>query len=80
MTLLTFSGQGAARAGKGFTSFIWNEDVDGIIKIIKSLEDSGLLINGATETVIHEIKIQGVFLGATMVPIAALLFTDKCCN
>ena len=27
-----------------------------IIKIIKPLEDSGVLINGVTETVKHEIK------------------------
>ena len=27
-----------------------------IIKIIKSLEDSGVLIDGVTETVKHEIK------------------------
>ena len=27
-----------------------------IIKIIKSLEDSGVLINGVTETVKHETK------------------------
>ena len=29
------SGKGAMRAGKGFTSFISNEDVNDIIKIIK---------------------------------------------
>ena len=29
-----------------------------IIKIIKSLEDSGVLIDGVTETVKHEIKKQ----------------------
>ena len=28
-----------------------------IIKIIKQLEDSGVLIDGVTETVKHEIKI-----------------------
>ena len=36
-------------AGKGFTLFILNEDMN-IIKIIKSLEDSGALIDGVTET------------------------------
>ena len=30
--------------------------MDDIVKIIKSLEDSGLLIDGATETVKHKIK------------------------
>ena len=31
------------RAGKGFTSFISNEDMDDFIKIVESLEKSGLL-------------------------------------
>ena len=38
-------GKGSVRAGKGFTSFISNEDMNDIIKIIKSLEDSGVLVN-----------------------------------
>ena len=50
------SGQGAIKAGKEFTLLISNEDMDDIIKIIKLLEDSGLLTDGATETVKHEIK------------------------
>ena len=32
------SGKGAVRAGKGFTLFISNEDMNDIIKIIKTLE------------------------------------------
>ena len=44
-------GIGAVIAGKGFTLFIWNEDVNDIIKIIKSLEDSNVIIDGITETV-----------------------------
>ena len=39
------------RAGKGFPLYILNEDINDIIKIIKSLEDSGVLIDGITETV-----------------------------
>ena len=50
------SGKGAVRAVKGFTLCISNEDMNDIIKIIKSLEDSGVLIDGVTETVKHEIK------------------------
>ena len=50
------SGKGAARVGKGFTLFISNKDMNDIIKIIKSLEDSGVLIDGVTETVKPEIK------------------------
>ena len=52
------SGKRAVRARKGFILFISNEDIDGIIKIVESLENSGLLIDSATETVNHEIKKQ----------------------
>ena len=41
------SEQGAVRAGKRFTIFILNEDMDDIIKTVESLENSGLLIDGA---------------------------------
>ena len=51
-------GKGAVRAGKRFTLLISNEDMNDFIKIIKSLEDSGVLINGVTETVKDEIKKQ----------------------
>ena len=34
--------------------------MDDIIKTLKSLEDSGLLIDGAAETVKHEIKNEKV--------------------
>ena len=45
-----------------------------IIKIIKSLEDSGVLIDGVTEKVKHEIKKQeDWFLGAFLAHLAALL-------
>ena len=37
--------------------FILNEDVINIIKIIKSLEDSDVLIDGITETAKYEIII-----------------------
>ena len=50
------NGKGNVRAVKGFTLFILNEDMNDIIKIIKSLEDSRVLIYGVTETVKHEIK------------------------
>ena len=48
--------KGAVRAGKGFTLFILNEDMNDVIKTIKSPEDSNVLIYGITETVKHEIK------------------------
>ena len=45
-----------------------------IIKIIKSLEDSGVLVDGVTETVKREIKKpEGGFLGALLAPLAASL-------
>ena len=44
------------RGGKGFNLFILNEDMNGIVKTMKSLEDSGLLIDGVTDTVKHETK------------------------
>ena len=52
------------RAGRGFTLFISNDDMNDFIKIIKLLEDSGVLTDGVTESVKHEIKKQeGGFLG-----------------
>ena len=59
MKKIKISGTGAVRAAKGFTLFISNEDKNYVIKIIKSLKDSGILINGVTETAKHEIKKQG---------------------
>ena len=44
------------RVGKLFILFIMNDDMKGIIKITKSLEDSVVLIDGVTETVKHGIK------------------------
>ena len=68
------SGKWAVRAIKGLTLFISNEDVNNIINIIKSLEDSGVLINGVTETVKHEIRKQeGEFLEALLATLSASL-------
>ena len=44
------------RAGKGFTLFISNKDINDIIKVIQSLEDSGVLSDRVTETVKHKMK------------------------
>ena len=58
------SGKEAVRARKWFKLFISNEGMNDIIKIIKSLEHSDVLIDGVTETVKHEIKNKKVnFLG-----------------
>ena len=40
------------------TLIISNDEIHDIIKIIKSLEDSGLLLKGVTETVQNEVKEQ----------------------
>ena len=55
--------------------------MDDTIKIVKLLEDSGLLIDGAAETIAHETKNkkhetkkqQGNFFGAMMAPMVASL-------
>ena len=48
--------------------------MNNINKIIKSLEDLGVLIDGVTETAKHEIKKQeDRFLGALLAPLAASL-------
>ena len=62
----------ALRARKKFNLFILCEDIDDIIKIVKPLEKSRLLIDGANETVKNGIKKQeGEFLGTIMAPMAA---------
>ena len=66
------SGKGAFMAGKGFTLFLSNEDKNDIT-IIKSLEDLGVLIDVVTETVKHETKQEGRFLGALLAPLATQL-------
>ena len=50
------SGKGPMRAGRRFTLFIPNGDINDIIKIIESLECSGVLIDRVTEKVKHKIK------------------------
>ena len=66
------SGKGAVRAGRRFTLFNSNEDMEGIIKIVESLEGSGVLIDGVTETVKLEMKKQeDGFLNAFLAPLAA---------
>ena len=42
------------------TLIISNDEIHDIIKIVKSLEDSGLLLKGVTETVQNEVKEQKV--------------------
>ena len=54
---IKISGKGIARAGKEFISIISNEDMNDIINIKKkTLKDSGVLIDGVTETAKHKKK------------------------
>ena len=43
-------------SGNNITLIISNDEINDIIKIVKSLEDSGLLLKGVTETVQNEVK------------------------
>ena len=45
-----------AKAGKIVYLVISNEDMDDSVNVIRSLENSGVLIDGASETIKHEIK------------------------
>ena len=56
------------------TLIISNEELNDIIKIVKSLEDSGLLIKGVGETIDNEAKTQkGRFLGRFLDSLGASL-------
>ena len=51
--------------------------MDDILKIVKSLENSGLLLKGAGETIQHEAKEQrGGFLGMLLGTLRASLLGD----
>ena len=56
---------------------ISNDEIHDIIKIVKSLEDSGLLVKGLTENVQNEVKEQkGGFLSALLGTLGASLLED----
>ena len=56
MILKKISGKEDLRTGRIFTLFIFNGDMDNVIKIVEWIEKWGLLIDVATKTVKHEIK------------------------
>ena len=59
------------------TLIISNDEIEGIIKIVKSLEDSGLLLKAVTETVQNEVKQQkGGFLSMLLGTLDASLLGD----
>ena len=58
----------------GHTLIISNKDMDDLIKMVKSLKDSGLLLKGVTESVQNEVKEQkGRFLSMLLGTLGASL-------
>ena len=54
-----------------------NDEMDDILKIVKSLEDSGVLLKGVSETIQTEAKEQrGGFLGMLLGTLGASLLGD----
>ena len=64
--------------GSGATTLvISNDEMDDILKIVKSLEDSGVLLKGVSETIQHEAKEQrGGFLSMLLGTLGASLLGD----
>ena len=59
------------------TLIISNDEMDDILKIVESLEDSGLLLKGVSETIQHEAKEQrGGFLSMLLGTLGASLLGD----
>ena len=59
------------------TLIISNDEMDDILKIVKSLEDSNVLLKGVSETIQHEAKEQrGGFLSMLLGTLAASLLSD----
>ena len=69
--------------GSGFTTLIiFNEEMKDIIKIVKSLKESGLLIKGVSETIKNEAKEQkggfpGMLLGTLGTSLLGNLLTGE---
>ena len=59
------------------TLIISNDEMDDILKIVKSLENCGLLLKGVSETIQHEAKEQrGGFLGMLLGTLGGSLLGD----
>ena len=64
-------------SGGQTTLIISNDDMQDLLKIVKSLEDSGILLDGITETVKNEVKEQkGGFLSVLLGTLGASLLGD----
>ena len=69
-------------SGNNITLIISNDESNDIIKIVKSLEDSGLLFKGVTGTVQNEIKEQkggylSILLGTSGVSLLGNVLTFR---
>ena len=59
------------------TLIISNNEMDDILKIVRSLENSGVLLKGVSETIQHEAKEQrGGFLSMLLGTLGAFLLGD----
>ena len=64
-------------SGTTTTLTISNDEMDDILKIVKSLENSGVLLKGVSETIKHKAKEQrGGFLGILLGTLGASLLGD----
>ena len=64
-------------SGNHTTLIISKNDMQDLLKVIKSLEDSGILLNGVTETVKNQVKEQqGGFLSMLLGTLGASLLGD----
>ena len=69
-------------SGNTTTLIIENKDMEDLIEIVKSLEDSGLLLKGVTESVQNEVKEQkggflSMLLGTLRASLLGNLLTGK---
>ena len=70
-------GSGATKGAGTTTLIISNDEMDDILKIVKSLENSGLLLKGVSETIQHEAKEKrGGFLSMLLGTLGASLLGD----
>ena len=63
--------------GNHTTLIISNDDLNDLLKVIKSLENSGILLDGITETVKNEVREQkGGFLSTLLSVVGSALISN----
>ena len=71
-------GSGVTKDARITILIVSNDEMDDILKIVKSLENSGLLLKGVSETIQHEAKEQrGGFLSMLLCTLGASSLGDK---